>query len=918
MRGYKLELTGVPRQSWLPAPHPLNASQLALVEDEIASLLDKRAIRQVPYHSNLFCSNLFLVEKKGGGGQRPVINLSKLNSFVCYHHFKMELEGGCGHSSPFRLHVQNRPQGRILCCPHPPGTPKASLLSIQKCNLPVQMPTFRSHFSTSGLHKSAEAPGGLCQETGSKDLYLHRRHANPKFSEGGSYKRCVSNDLPVGESGVCCEYGQIYSTPFTGNGIPRCVGQLHNHEPFPPRQQSFKPPEGMQKSSKFQECFPVRSSSLNWKNGSSKGSCFPGSTPLQSTSTPEEFLRPPGSSPPSEGNSRHRGSIGPRLVDNQPAYSQLQAGEAPPSKYAYPIGCFRVGLGAGVQWDRDKGNLVSSRILTSHKLPGAAGNQGLHQIPEQCPCPNTNGQHISYSLCKQNGGSQEECVRQTCSFPLGVVPREEDHSSSGTHPRSTECCGRCRVSSKTRCSGLEARFKSVQGSESQFRSLYDRPFCQQEQHSVGEILQLSARSPSGTVRCPSSTLEGRECLRLPPFQLDQQMPEEDKPRRSSSVDHMPSVASPGVVPPPSAAAHRQSSFASVQQRSAVKPNGGQTSNDHQQLRATSRMESLRDHLSSEGISREATDILLSAQRKSTNAQYKSCWAKWCSWSCQRQIDPFRPAVSDLVHFLTELFEQGKQYSTINTYRSAISSTVPPLEGTPLGQHKIVCNFMREVFNRRPPKPRYAATWEVSLVTDLFEKWPDNSILDIKRLSRKCAMLLALTSAKRQSDLRALDLAFMQYLPEGVEFRIPGLTKTRVPGKNVTFFFPALKGNLQLCPVACLKEYIKKTEIHRSHSGLSQPLFLATQRPFSPISSTSIDRWLKLTLKDAGIDTSVLKSHSTRGASSSAARQGGVSVKDILAAADWSRETTFNRFFYRPRHSVSVVYTEGLEGRFSRV
>ena len=91
MRGYKLELTGVPRQSWLPAPHPLNASQLALVEDEIASLLDKRAIRQVPYHSNLFCSNLFLVEKKrGGGGQRPVINLSKLNSFVCYHHFKME------------------------------------------------------------------------------------------------------------------------------------------------------------------------------------------------------------------------------------------------------------------------------------------------------------------------------------------------------------------------------------------------------------------------------------------------------------------------------------------------------------------------------------------------------------------------------------------------------------------------------------------------------------------------------------------------------------------------------------------------------------------------------------------------------------------------------------------------------------
>ena len=82
--------------------------------------------------------------------------------------------------------------------------------------------------------------------------------------------------------------------------------------------------------------------------------------------------------------------------------------------------------------------------------------------------------------------------------------------------------------------------------------------------------------------------------------------------------------------------------------------------------------------------------------------------------------------------------------------------------------------MKGVFNKRPPKPRYSGTWEVSLVTGLFEKWPVNSNLDLKRLSRKCAMLLALTSAKRQSDLHALDLAFMQFVPEGVEFRIPGL------------------------------------------------------------------------------------------------------------------------------------------------
>ena len=89
VRGYRLELTGSPRQLRLPSPHHLNPSQFALVEDEITSLLDKKAIVSVPHHGKLFYSNLFLEEKKGGG-QRPVINLSSLNSFVHHHHFTME------------------------------------------------------------------------------------------------------------------------------------------------------------------------------------------------------------------------------------------------------------------------------------------------------------------------------------------------------------------------------------------------------------------------------------------------------------------------------------------------------------------------------------------------------------------------------------------------------------------------------------------------------------------------------------------------------------------------------------------------------------------------------------------------------------------------------------------------------------
>ena len=36
-----------------------------------------------------FLSNLFLIDKSDGG-KRPVINLSSLNSFILYQHFKIE------------------------------------------------------------------------------------------------------------------------------------------------------------------------------------------------------------------------------------------------------------------------------------------------------------------------------------------------------------------------------------------------------------------------------------------------------------------------------------------------------------------------------------------------------------------------------------------------------------------------------------------------------------------------------------------------------------------------------------------------------------------------------------------------------------------------------------------------------------
>ena len=48
----------------------------------------------------------------------------------------------------------------------------------------------------------------------------------------------------------------------------------------------------------------------------------------------------------------------------------------------------------------------------------------------------------------------------------------------------------------------------------------------------------------------------------------------------------------------------------------------------------------------------------------------------------------------------------------------------------------------------------------------------------------------------------------------------------------------------------------------------------------------------------GID-GVFTAHSTRGASTSADARAGVALSDIMEAADWSRESTFYKFYHRP-------------------
>ena len=208
--------------------------------------------------------------------------------------------------------------------------------------------------------------------------------------------------------------------------------------------------------------------------------------------------------------------------------------------------------------------------------------------------------------------------------------------------------------------------------------------------------------------------------------------------------------------------------------------------------AASQLDCVVQQLDAKGVSKDAAELIQASWRKGTQKSYATAWGKWCGWCDRRETDPVSAPMKYLLDFITEEFKNGKQYSTLNTYRSAISATHVGYSGTPAGQHPLVCRLLQGIFNSRPPMPKNVTLWDVEIALKHAESIFPLEELSLKQISERTAMLLALANADRVSDLHSLDLKFRCYRYGGVSFIIPVLTKTRRSGPPREVFYAQLE------------------------------------------------------------------------------------------------------------------------------
>jgi len=161
-----------------------------------------------------------------------------------------------------------------------------------------------------------------------------------------------------------------------------------------------------------------------------------------------------------------------------------------------------------------------------------------------------------------------------------------------------------------------------------------------------------------------------------------------------------------------------------------------------------------------------------------------------------------------------------------------------VDGYEVGQHPLVSRLMKGAFNQCPPKPQCEVTWDVSKVLDHIESLGSSDSLSLQYLTRKLAMILAVTRQSRSADLVMLDLQYRRYTPDGLVFEESGLAKQTREGKpRAELFFPAFPNNPRLCQIQTLRAYEQRTESFPSGGDEEQMrLFLAAIRPHKPVMS----------------------------------------------------------------------------------
>jgi hypothetical protein len=124
-----------------------------------------------------------------------------------------------------------------------------------------------------------------------------------------------------------------------------------------------------------------------------------------------------------------------------------------------------------------------------------------------------------------------------------------------------------------------------------------------------------------------------------------------------------------------------------------------------------RLDDFRRCMGINSISDRSFHLVKAGWRKSTEERYERAWQSFKDFLRPSFIPFHQASLKDVTDYLAHLYDRKISWSTICIHRSAISMTLAPIDGVPVGEHPIVKRLMDGVFNERPPRQKAPTLWD---------------------------------------------------------------------------------------------------------------------------------------------------------------------------------------------------------------
>ncbi|XP_070582571.1 uncharacterized protein [Erythrolamprus reginae] len=510
------------------------------------------------------------------------------------------------------------------------------------------------------------------------------------------------------------------------------------------------------------------------------------------------------------------------------------------------------------------------------------------------------------------GGYQVTTPHAGGFSPLHLGREESAIVISRAYRRSGQHSGRLAEQNHARPNGMEAGLATIPDDHGALRHASGGHVRNAQQCATPQILYPLPLARSGGGRCLNFQLAAGSPLCLPADKDSAKGRRQDFAGEGRSDSGGPVLAAQTVVFGPSVPlslpAMEDSGHENIPQP-RISPTPGSP------VVPVDRLEIERGRLREHNLPDDIISTMQAARRPSTSRIYQATWSAFCKFCQENNMDLASASVLQVLGFLQAGLKRGLAPNTLRRQVAALSTVIRTGEFRSLSFHPWIKDFLKGAANTNPPPIHRFPSWDLSLVLKALTGPPFEPLRSIalRLLTIKTAFLVAITSARRVSDISALSIRpdLCIFYPDRLVLR---LDPTFIPKINSLFHrkqeivLPdfCTHGHHQLelrwhklDVRRAVKIYIRRTESFRR----SERLFISFSQTKSGlgVSPRSISRWIRECIAEAyGTTPHILPqgitAHSTRSAATSAAWRTQASAEDICRAATWTAPSTFIRHY----------------------